>query len=372
MTTISIPWLFLACAMSIVGLCQAEPLEFTFRNPNPQVLMRDTQIIPNPQDGKFYAVGTLFWGGPDSKGDAGFRLYVSDNLKDWKEGPWILKQSEIPAEAWYRSLFWAPEIHLIHGKWVFTYNCDGTRAYDRERFCGNHGSGISVAEQITGPYKILAKEPLAPWPTNDLTLFQDDDGKVYAFFNDGFFNMKNHPESKHSIYVAELDLEKGVLKEEPRKLLTQQGGFEDLGIEGAHVIKQQGIYYLFYSGWKDGYAVGYATAKRVTGPYVRAGESPLFGARHDGALIKGGKLLKGIDHPYREIGHNQIFKGPDGNYWTSCHAYLKDGDHQFGAMLIMDRLTFDHGTVITDAPTWTPQKVMPNAQMLERFPGLSR
>jgi len=346
--------------------------EFVYCNPNAQVLMRDTHIIPNFDDGKFYAVGTLYWGANDAEGNAGFRLFVSDNLRDWQPGPWIMKQSEIPAEAWYRERFWAPEIRKIGGKWYFTYNCGGTEVIDMNRFCAHHGSGISVADKITGPYKILARKPLAPWPSNDLTLFEDEDGKVYAFFNDGFFNMEKYPLSRHSIYVAEINLEKGELAEEPRKLLTQQEGFESVGIEGSHVVKVDSVYYLFYSGFFEGYAVGYATAKNIYGPYARAENNPLFGARHDGGLVRNGEVIRGTGHPYKEIGHNQVFKGPDGRIWTSCHAYLKNGDEKYGSHLIIDPLEFRDGRIITNAPTYTPQRVKIDPEMLRHFPGLTR
>jgi beta-xylosidase len=228
-----------------------------------------------------------------------------------------------------------------------------------------------VADKITGPYRALSNKPLAPWPHNDLTLFQDEDGKVYAFFNSGHFNIKKHPELLHSIFVAEVDLETGELKEEPRKLLTQQEGFESELIEGAHVVKKDGIYYLFYSGYdKQGYAVGYATANSVYGPYTRAENNPLFGARHDGALLKDGKAIYDIDHPYREAGHNQVFKGPDGRYWTSYHAYVKGGDDKYGALLIIDPLEINNGAITSPTPSWTTQTVKIDPEMLKTFPGL--
>lgn len=345
---------------------------FTYKNPNLGLMMRDTQIIPNEEDGKFYAVGTYRWGETDAEGNAGFPLYVSDNMKDWKLATWIMKQSEIPADDWYRSLFWAPEIHKINGKWYFVYNCDGTQKYDKDLYAAPHGSGISVADKITGPYRALSKKPIAPWPTNDMTLFQDDDGKVYAFFNNGFFNMEKHPESKHSIFVAEVDLEKGELKEEPHKLMTQQDDFESVGIEGSQVVKEDGIYYLFYSGWSNGYAVGYATSKNIYGPYTRAKDNPLFGASNKTEILrKHGKIVKDDTHPFREIGHNQIFKGPDGRYWTSCHAYVKNGDNRFGALLVIDPIEFKDGKIITNTPTWTPQTVDISPDMLKTFPGLA-
>lgn len=353
-----------------VSCLEKNTSEFVYCNPNNGLLMRDTQIIPNYDDGKFYAVGTLSWGHRDSLGNAGFRLYVSEDLKNWEPGPWIMKQSELPDSAWYQRLYWAPEIHKINGKWYFTYNCSSNMKYDSLRYCDDHRSGIAVADKITGPYKPLSTNSILPYPTNDMTLFQDEDGKVYTFFNDGFFNMKEYPELKHSIYVAEIDLNNGQLKEKPHKLLTQTTEFESIGIEGAYVVKVDGFYYLFYSGFAGGYAVGYATAKNIYGPYTRAKNNPLFGARHDGALVKDGKLLTDIKHPFREIGHNQVFKGPDGRYWTSCHAYIKGGDNEFGSMLIIDPLEFKDGVIHTSAPTWTPQTVKVTSDMLNVFPGL--
>lgn len=364
--------LLFAVIIFFTGCGKKDHVEFVYCNPYTQVQMRDTHVIPNPDDGKFYTVGTLFWGGKDKDGNAGFRLYESENMKDWHAGPWIMKQSELPEDAWYQTRFWAPEIHKINGKWYFTFNCGGPVSVNRDLYVDFHGSGIWVADRITGPYKDLTAQPLAPWPSNDLTLFQDDNDKVYAFFNDGFFDMKKNPDAKHSIYVAEVDLEKGELKEDPHKLLTQQDGFESMGIEGAHVVKVEGVYYLFYSGWKGGYAVGYATASNIYGPYTRAKENPLFGAQHAGGLVVNGVVDNKIDHPYREIGHNQIFKGPDGRFWTSCHAYLKGGDNQFGAVLIYDPLEFKNGKVITSAPTWTEQTIVVDPEMAALFPGLRK
>jgi xylan 1,4-beta-xylosidase len=358
----------LSMMILMTAFCYAQ--KFTYCNPNNEVLMRDTHVIANPDDGLYYAIGTIHWGSADASGDAGFRLYVSKNLKDWTLGPWIMRQKDIPKDKWYQSLFWAPEIHKINGKWYFTYNCSGNYPYDEDKYCDSHWSGISVADKITGPYRDLSDKPLTPWPSNDMTLFQDDNGKVYALFNNGFFNMDKHPNSVHSIFIAQVNLDNGTLMEKPHKLLTQQDGFEASGIEGSHLVKVKGFYYLFYSGWEGGYCVGYAVSKNIYGPYHRADNSPLFGALRDGALVKNGKKLYGVDHPYREIGHNQVFKGPDGRYWTSCHAYVKNGDNVYGSMLIIDPLNFNDGVITTNAPSWTPQTVKISRQMKKQFPGL--
>lgn len=343
---------------------------FTYCNPNKQVPMRDTQIIPNPDDGKFYAIGTLQWGGVDSLKNAGFRLYVSDDMINWKEDKWIMRCVDIPKDSWIgNERYWAPEIHKINGLWYLTYNCASKLPADSKWYWCAHGSGIAVADKIEGPYRNLSQKPLTPYPSNDLTLFQDENQHVYALFNTGFF--AGHPEPKLSIYIAQIDLQTGALIEEPRKLLTQQGGFEAEGIEGSYLVKDKGIYYLFYSGWEGGYAVGYATSKNIYGPYLRAQNSPLFGACHSGELIRNGKRVANISHPYREIGHNQIFYGPDGHYWTSCHAYLKGGDNRYGSYLVIDPIRFKDGRVETKAPTWRNQTVNVTNKMRRTFPGLN-
>ena len=138
------------------------------------------------------------------------------------------------------------------------------------------------------------------------------------------------------------------------------------------MVKTGGIYYLFYSGYdEEGYYVGYATSRNVYGPYTRAENNPLFGARHDGALVRNGKTDYEIDHPFRDLGHNQVFKGPDGRYWSSCHAYVKGGDDKYGALLVMDPLEFKNGVITSPTPTWTTQRVKFDPQMLKLFPGLA-
>jgi xylan 1,4-beta-xylosidase len=222
---------------------------------------------------------------------------------------------------------------------------------------------LAVSDEIIGPYKVLTHEkPLAEFPSNDLHLFPDDDGKTYAFFNNGWTNI-------HKIFVAEIDLEKGKLIEEPVELIKQESGWDGSGIEGAHVIKQDGIYYLFYSSWTKGYAVGYATAKNIRGPWTKSNDNPIFGAySKDGKnyIFKNGKELQVDQSPYVTLGHNQIFKGPDGNFWTSCHAYTDAGK----AWMIMDPIWFEDGKVKTNAPTFTPQTVPVDKKFLKMFPGL--
>ena len=222
--------------------CNKNKQEFIYQNPIVSLDLRDSHIVP--YEGKYYAVGTCppYWGGVNP----GVKLYVSENLQDWRFDRMLIDASQLDSTVWYKDRFWAPELRKINNKFYLTFNCqNNSGGYgDVENQKHFHACGIAVADSITGPYKVMTHdEPLTKFASNDLSLFQDEDGKVYAFFNNGWTDL-------HHIYVAELDLEKCCLKEEPKKLISQEPGkWDGAGIEGSHVIKKDGIYYLFYNDY---------------------------------------------------------------------------------------------------------------------------
>lgn len=331
--------------------------EFNYENPNRDVDVRDTVIIP--ENGKFYSIGTCppYWKGPNP----GVKLFVSEDMVNWKFDRMLIDATKLPADTWYLDRFWAPELRKIKGKFYLTFNCGN----ESEQHAHFHACGLAVADEITGPYTVVTHDkPLTAWPSNDLTLFEDEDGKVYAYFNNGWTDL-------HRIYVAEMDMERLCLKEEPVELMHQEEGTWDAhGIEGSAVIKHNGTYYLFYSSWTKGYAVGYATAKDIHGPYTKHKGNPLFGAwSKDGVnhCVRYGKDVDGPDFPFTSLGHNQFFTGPDGRIWTSCHTYHKDDTD---ASMMIDPIWFEDGEVRTTAPSYGPQKAEISPEMLKMFPGL--
>jgi len=336
---------------------QLRAYEFVYKNPNPQVEMRDTDILPD--NGRFYAVGTCppYWEGPNP----GVKLYVSNNLIDWKFEKLLIDANTLPESNWYIDRFWAPELAKIKGKYYLTFNSENNRK-GYEHF---HACALAVSEKIDGPYKVLtADKPLTPWPSNDISLFEDEDGKVYAFFNNGWTAI-------HKIFVAQVDLVNGRLMEEPVELIAQEPGkWDGGGIEGSQVVKHDGTYYLFYSSWTRGYAVGYAASKNIRGPYKKYEKNPLFGAWTEGdknVIVREGKSAVDPNSPYTAVGHNQFFTGPDGRTWTSCPAYTRGGGK---AWLLIDPIWFENGVAKTNAPTYTTQKVTISAEMNKLFPGL--
>lgn len=327
-----------------------EKMVFEYQNPLVSLTFRDTHIVPD--GGKYYAVGTCapVWGGPNP----GVKLYVSDNLVDWKFDRMLIDAFALDSNVWYKDRFWAPELRKIGDKYFLTFNCQNNSGGfgDVENQKHYHACGLAVADCITGPYTVVTPdEPLTPFASNDMTLFQDDDGKVYCFFNNGWTDL-------HIIYVAELDLENFKLKEYPVELIKQEPGkWDGAGVEGSHVVKKDGIYYLFYSSWTRGYAVGYATATDIHGPWTKSPENPLFGAytQNDTTyVVKNGVATPDPDLHITSIGHNQIFVGPDGNYWTSYHGHMKGLENE---ITLIDPIEFKYGKIYTNTPTYTPQRV---------------
>ena len=348
--------------------------QFTYQNPirsgiDPKGL-RDCQVLR--YQNTWYLTGTAFphWARQEQNGklNQGVPLYKSTNLTDWTFVKYIVERPD--SSKWYHNRFWAPEIHKIKGKYYATFNCSNPK----HGYPGQH-IGYAVADKIEGPYKVITEEkPLAKG--NDLTLFEDEDGKVWAFWNKG---------REFGIGYAQLDLKTGKFLTTPQtaiqpgkvdyeydkegKLVHEAGydgrpipkvkkyySWDSIGIEGAYVIKENGQYYLFYSSWTRGYEIGYATASKITGPWKKYEGNPFYGAQSKAACNRNGFTWKGDPHsPFNQVGHNEIFVGPDGRYWISCHGITHDAPES--PSLVIDPIWFDHnGNIKSNGPTYTLQQ----------------
>lgn len=354
---------------------------FTYQNPvsigiDPKGL-RDCQIIK--EDECWYMTGTAhpFWEHEEKDGNLnkGIPLYKSKNLMEWEFVKYIVERPD--ASKWYYRRFWAPEIHKIQGKFYVTFNCRN----EDEGYAWQH-IGYAVSDHIEGPYTVVTEEkPLARG--NDLTLFEDDDQKVYAFWHnvleDGTFWMGS----------AEIDLKKGRFVSDTLRAIGtgsmeyerdangdiqtifRQGRHEQKvktyhewdsqGIEGAYVIKRNGVYYLFYSSWTRGYEVGYATATSIKGPWKKASNNPIYGGTTKKLCEERGFLCDQDPlSPFTAVGHNAVFEGPDGRLWLSCHGVSK---YHKGPLLVMDPLNFDEdGNIEKVVPTYVPQVIKINTK----------
>ena len=314
---------------------------FQYENPIRTDPIRDPQII---KVGKtWYMTGTAY---PFFEGTAlgpipGVKLWSSTNLTDWKLESLILAPSK---DHWYKKRFWAPELFPYKGKWYLTFACPNGDAAN-----ATQSIGLAVADKITGPYRVLTEDkPLTDG--NDATLFQDDDGKVYLF--------------RSGISAIQIDLEHLTTVGEPFTVIrpgsdsswdgTAPGG-SDVGLEGPSVLKHGHTYYLLYASWGRGYEEGFATAQKITGPWLKYRGNPIYGAQdEEWSKIYKHEYNQAPSVPYGQLGHGTPFIGPDGDVWFGCHGYLKGKGQE--PHLVITPMSFDHD-VIHMVVTWTPQTI---------------
>ncbi len=233
-------------------------------------------------DDVYYAYGT-------ASAD-GIEVYTSDDLLTWQapKGRLALDKKNVWADKW----FWAPEVYHVNGKFYMYYSAD-------EHIC------VATSDSPLGPFSQVEQKPMiADEKCIDNSLFIDDDGKPYLFFdrfNDGL-----------NIWVAELeDNLLNIKKETMQKCINVSQEWEEVWPrvnEGAFVLKHNGTYYMTYSAnsyESPFYGIGVATATNVKGPWTKYDKNPIY--------QKVGDLVG--------IGHSAMFTGKDGKLRIVFHAH---------------------------------------------------
>ena len=233
----------------------------------------------------YYAYGT--------GADNGIEVMTSDDLKVWKRAAGTKSGLALHKDDSYgNKWFWAPEVYFVNDKFYMYYSAE-------ERMC------VAVSDSPLGPFKQSVHKPmLEGQKTIDNSLFIDDDGKAYLFFdrfNDGL-----------NIWVAELEDDLMKLKEETmHPCIHVSQDWEKVWPrvnEGAFVIKHKGVYYITYSAnsyESPFYGIGCATTTDIMGEWTKYSNNPL--------LQKPGELVG--------VGHSAMFKDKDGNWRIVYHAH---------------------------------------------------
>ncbi len=312
--------------------------QFCYQNPHEGGQpgnIRDPFIIKT--GGRYYltASSAPFWNGPC----LGIRLWSSDNLIDWTEEAMLLSRSEIPADAWYVDRLWAPEIHETGGLFYLTFNARN------EETGHKHSCGIAVAEQVTGPYRLLTPErPVIVheelymdeqstaddrYIANDASLYTDEDGRHFLLYSNAM-----------GIFGWEIALPVCELIGERFNIALPSTDDWDTKIEGPAMLRRGGVYYCFYSSFTRSYEIGILTASSIKGPWTKDERNPIIVPTGD------------ISH----AGHNCVFTGPDDRYWIAYHIQrLEDPVER----LAYDPVDFNReGQILSNAPTTLPQHIV--------------
>ncbi len=244
----------------------------------------DPEILYAEKTGKYYLY-------PTSDGYTGwsgdyFKVFSSDNLKDWQEEGTILDlKTQVP---WGNRNAWAPAIiekKVGKNKYKYYYY-----------FTAAQKIGVAVADHPTGPFIDSGKPLVSTKPEGvrggqeiDPDVFQDPvSGKYYLYWGNGYGA------------VAELNDDMVSLKENTTKVITPDETFR----EGFYVFYRNGTYYFLWSEddtRSENYRVRYGTSKSPTGP-IEIPENNLI-------LSKNPEL--GIYGP----GHNSVLQIPGKDEW---------------------------------------------------------
>ncbi|MBF6596923.1 MAG: glycoside hydrolase family 43 protein [Fermentimonas sp.] len=236
----------------------------------------------------YYAYGT---GASD-----GIEVMISSDLKTWRKvnndlNGLALHKDDSYGDKW----FWAPEVYFVKEKFYMYYSAD-------EHIC------VATSDSPLGPFVQNEQRPMIEGEkTIDNTLFIDDDGTPYIFFdrfNDGL-----------NIWVAELEQDlKTIKKETMHPCIHVSQEWEEVWPrvnEGAFVIKHNGIYYMTYSAnsyESQFYGIGCATATDIMGEWSKYEHNPL--------LQKPGDLVG--------VGHSSMFIDKKGDLKIVFHAHQSD------------------------------------------------
>lgn len=254
---------------------------------------------------KFYLINSSFSYFP------GLPIFESTDLVNWKQLGYVIdrkEQADFSGTGVSRGLY-APTIRYNNGTFYV--------------ICTNVSGG--------GNFIVTAKQPQGPWSNPilipeangiDPDIFFDEDGKVYISHNGPPPNNVSVHNGHRAIYMFEYDIvNKKMIGES--KLIVNGGtdmAKKPVWIEGPHIIKKDGLYYLICAQGGTGYNHSEVVfrSKNVFGPYESYENNPILTQSH---------LDPNRKNQITTTGHADFVQLPNGDWWSvflGCRPYGAD------------------------------------------------
>lgn len=210
----------------------------------------DPEILYSEKTGKYYLYPTTD-GYHEWSGDH-FKVFSSDNLKDWKDEGVIFDYKD--GLKWADKYAWAPSI--IERKIGNDYKYFLYYTADRKKI------GVAISDSPTGPFVDPLGKPLIDFKPNgqksgteiDPDIFQDPvTGKYYLYWGNWYMG------------VVELNDDMISFNRSEARVIPKDKTF----CEGTEVFYRNGLYYFLWSEndtRSEDYRVRYATSKSPMGP----------------------------------------------------------------------------------------------------------
>lgn len=275
----------------------------TFTNPVLAGYYPDPSICRAGDD--YYIVNSSFAYYP------GLPLFHSRDLLNWKQVGYAMnrpEQLDLDGAGVSRGLF-APAISYHNGTFYI----------------------VCTEVSKLGNFVITTKDPKGPWSNPvklpqvngiDPSLFFDDNGKSYIVFNSIPPDNISAHDGHRTIRMFEFDaVSLTVIGKE--KLLVNGGtdmAKKPVWIEGPHLIKKDGWYYLICAEGGTGYNHSEVVFRSASpeGPFVSYENNPILTQR---------QLDPKRPNPITTTGHADFVEGKDGKWWgvfLGCRPYEDD------------------------------------------------
>ena len=267
-------------------------------NPDPSILC---------VDGEFYIATSTFEWFP------GIALYHSHDLEQWElVGHALVDEQHVNLSRLPSAKgVWAPSLtyNELEKQFYLAYSLmysHNARYFDLDNF-------VVTSPLITGPWSIPVFLHSVGF---DPSFLHDEDGKSYVVCLQ--WELRNGEGRPDSIVMQEYDRSKHTLVGELREIW--RGGTKRGCLEGPHLYKNKGYYYLFAAegGTGYGHSVTVARSKSVWGPYEGAPNNPLLSAALDFDESDNAEYLKphrfNPESPLQKTGHASLVQVSK-DYW---------------------------------------------------------
>lgn len=293
------------------------------------------QDFPDPDALK---VNDTYYAYATNTASANIQAAKSTDLAHWQ----ILKDALPNLPAWSeKGNTWAPDV---------TTTADG-KSYvmyfvARHTDSGKQCIGVATSATPEGPFTSSRPDPIIcqfdQGGSIDPNSFVDSDGTRYLLWkNDG-----NCCSIVTHIYIQKVSADGLSLTGQPTGLIQEDQPWEGKLVEAPAMFKHNNKYYLFYSANNYAgadYAIGYAMADALLGPYQKPDEPFAKTVPADN-----GKP------PVIGPGGEDIVVAKDGTTWMLYHSW--DPTVSYREMNI-DQLTWEGDKPVLKGPTVTPQSL---------------
>jgi beta-xylosidase len=214
------------------------------------------------------------------------QLLTSDDLVTWR-GP----TDALPVVAQWAEAnrIWSPAVARVGDGYVLWYSI-------HKRGSTRQAISVATSERPEGPFVDRSDRPLIfvsdEIGSIDPSPFLDADGRRYLLWR---ADASRHGRSA-TLWIQPLSDDGVALVDRPRALLRMDARWEGSLIEAPSMLVVEGTYYLFYSANSyntERYAIGYATASSVLGPFAKRTNA----------------------RPW--VGLDDVVSGPGGQEWTT-------------------------------------------------------